>query len=116
MKDKRPRLGFLEGLFTRQERTALTFFVGVGIAGLLLIGWRKAYPPAPPAFVELKVHVNAATAEELAALPGIGPTLAKRIVEDRRQHGCFLTLTDLSRVKGVTPKVLEKLQNHVQFD
>jgi len=103
-------------IFTRQERTALAFVITVGIAGLGLIGWRKAHPPAPPAFSRLSVRVNAATAEELAALPGIGPVLAKRIVEDRKQHGHFLTLIDLSRVKGVTPKILEQLKYHVQFD
>lgn len=105
-----------EGILTRQERTALTFFVAVCIAGCGFIAWRKMHPPHPPAFMELKVHVNTATAEALVALPGIGPTLAKRIVEDRNQRGRFLILTDLRRVKGITPKILEKLKYHVQFD
>ena len=105
-----------ERIFTRQERTALIFFVTVGIAGCALAGWRRSHLPPSPVFVELKVHVNTASAEKLAALPGIGPTLAARIVEDRTQRGRFLTLADLSRVKGVTPKILEKLKEHVQFD
>ena len=105
-----------ERIFTRQERSAIAFFTAVGIAGLALIVWRKGHPPVPAPFVQLTVHVNVATAEELAALPGIGPALAKRIIEDRNRQGRFLTLDDLSRIKGITPKILEKLQRHVQFD
>lgn len=107
---------FLEGIFTRQERAALGFLIGVSLLGLAVIGWRRAFPPGPAPFVELSVQVNRAGAAELAALPGIGPKLAQRIAEDRRNHGYFVTLEDLKRVKGVTPKTLEKLKGLVRFD
>ena len=116
MKGTRFQWGFLERLFTRQERVALTLILGVGLAGLALMGWQRGHPLRPPQFVELKVRVNVATPTELAALPGIGPVLAKRIAEHRRRHGRFLTLSDLSQVKGVTPKVLEKVKGLVRFD
>ena len=111
-----PLRGFLEGIFTPQERTALGFLIGIGFLGLAILGWRSARPPSPPRFVELSVQVNRAGAAELAALPGIGPKLAQRIAEDRRSRGYFVTLEDLKRVKGVTPKTLEKLKGLVRFD
>ena len=107
----------LESLFTRQERLALGFVLGVGLLGMAarfclpeqLEGRR--FIPQPPT-----VAVNRAEPAELTALPGIGPVLAQRITEDRKLHGRFLTLSDLSRVKGVTPKVLEKVKGWVRFD
>ena len=110
------RWGFLERIFTRQERAALLFVAGVGLFGLGVIGWQKMFPPARAPFVQLSVNVNTATEPELVALPGIGPVLAKRIAQHRQRHGRFLTLSDLIRVKGVTPKVLDRVRGLVRFD
>jgi competence protein ComEA len=63
-----------------------------------------------------EVAVNRASVEELAALPGIGPVLAERILRDRKLHGRYLTLGDLKRVKGMTPKALDKLKGYLRFD
>jgi len=58
------------------------------------------------------VHVNLNTAgtEELVGLPGIGQAMAARIVAYRSQHGKFISLDDLSRVKGIGKKKLERLR------
>ena len=106
---------FLGQLFTRQERMSLALAIGVSFVGILLaaLPMPAAFHPAP---AMLTVRLNAATAEELASLPGIGPVLAQRIVEDRSRHGRFVTLSDLSRVKGITAKILEKLKGSVRFD
>ncbi len=56
-----------------------------------------------------KVNINTATAEELDALPKVGPVLAKRIVEWREQHGPFASVEDLDAVDGVGPKMMESL-------
>jgi competence protein ComEA len=66
---------------------------------------KDATPPAP-------VDVNKATAEELQSLPGIGPTLAARIVEARKTSP-FKSVDDLRRVPGIGPKTLDKLRPHV---
>ncbi len=109
-------LGRWESLFTRQERMALSFLIGVGLLGLglQLLGWGRQ-----PTGVEAgpaAISVNRAGLEELTALPGIGPVMARRVMEDRRQHGRFLTLSDLRRVKGISPKSLEELRGRVRFD
>jgi competence protein ComEA len=55
------------------------------------------------------IDLNKATAQELQTLPGIGPTLAQRIVEDRESKGDFATVNDLSRIKGIKAKTIEKI-------
>ncbi|WAH97037.1 ComEA family DNA-binding protein [Arthrobacter sp. MMS18-M83] len=56
-----------------------------------------------------KLNLNTATAEELDALPKVGPVLAKRIVEWRQQRGPFAAVEDLDAVDGVGPKMMESL-------
>lgn len=55
------------------------------------------------------INLNTATASELESLPGIGPGLAARIIEDRDKNGRFRTVKDLDRVRGIGPKLLEKV-------
>jgi competence protein ComEA len=59
------------------------------------------------------LDLNAATASDLEALPGIGPVLARRIIEHRTQRGAFRRLDDLLQVKGVGPRLLEGLRPRV---
>jgi competence protein ComEA len=60
-----------------------------------------------------KVDLNRATAEQLRTLPNIGPTLATRILDARRDKP-FRAVDDLRRVKGVGAKTLEKLRPFVE--
>ena len=50
---------------------------------------------------------------ELAVLPNIGESLAKRIVEDRALHGPFREASDLRRVRGIGPKTLEGMKPYL---
>lgn len=47
------------------------------------------------------VSLNTATAEQLDSLPGIGPTLAQRIITWRDTHGGFLSIDQLNDVPGI---------------
>lgn len=62
------------------------------------------------------VNVNSATAEELALLPGVGPTKAQAIVRYRTEHGAFKRIEDLAAVKGIGEKGLVKLRGHVALE
>lgn len=57
-----------------------------------------------------KLDLNRATAEELQHLPGIGPVLAQRVVEQRTTHGPFHTVDDLRDVKGIGKKRMDQLR------
>ena len=60
-----------------------------------------------------KVNINSATAQQLEALPGVGPKLAARIVEYRQKAGGFKSAQELMNVKGIGEKNFEKIQPHV---
>lgn len=55
------------------------------------------------------LDLNRATIAELDALPGIGMTLAERIVSSRESEGRFQSVDDLSRIEGLGPSVLAKI-------
>ena len=61
------------------------------------------------------VDVNGASAEEIARLPRIGMSLAKRIVDDRTARGLFRGPGDLDRVPGVGQALLATLQGRVSY-
>lgn len=59
------------------------------------------------------VHLNTATEEELTKLPGIGPALAKRVIEHRRKIGGFKSVEQLLEVKGIGKKKLEQIRPYI---
>lgn len=61
-----------------------------------------------------RVDLNAATARELEALPGIGPVLAQRIVSWREQHGPFREPGDLRAVPGIGERTFQSLAELVK--
>lgn len=62
--------------------------------------------PAPPA---PRININTASREQLDLLPGIGPAMADRILAVRARIGRFASVDDLRHIKGIGPKVFEKL-------
>lgn len=56
------------------------------------------------------VNINTATAEELQALPRIGPAMAQRIIAWREAHGGFRSVDELDAVPGIGPSMLENLR------
>lgn len=63
---------------------------------------QNASGPAP-------VSLNGADTEQLATLPGIGPTLAARIVQWREQNGRFTAVDELLEVTGIGPAKYEEI-------
>lgn len=58
------------------------------------------------------VNVNTATVEQLSLLPGVGDSKAKAIIEFRAAHP-FKTVEELVNIKGIGPKMLEKMRAYV---
>ena len=60
-----------------------------------------------------KVNINTATVEELGTLPRVGPVMAQRIVDWRKEHGAFASVDELDAIDGIGPKLMESLQDLV---
>ncbi len=59
------------------------------------------------------VNVNLASVEELCRLPGVGPVIAQRIVEEREHGGFFSYPADLLCVKGIGEKTLSRFRDQI---
>lgn len=59
------------------------------------------------------IDINYATAEELETLPGIGPTLAMRIVQYRDEHGPFQTIEDIMNVSGIGQSTFDLIKDYI---
>jgi competence protein ComEA len=60
--------------------------------------------------------VNTASASELDLLPGVGPVIAGRIIDEREEHGPFISVDSLARVTGISSDTLEELRPLVTVD
>ena len=72
--------------------------------------WLESARIILPRFVTPQpIDVNSATAEQLIALPGIGPALAQRIIDYREAHGPFPSIKALEAVSGIGPQTVAGL-------
>jgi len=62
-----------------------------------------------------QINVNTATIEELMRLPGIGPTLAARIVEHRSKHGLFKRPQEIIIVRGMSARRYRQLAHLIHI-
>jgi competence protein ComEA len=71
-----------------------------------------------PARAEVSAHVsiNQASREELEKLPGIGPALAARIVEQRERYGPFRRAEHLMLVRGISERRFRQLRPYINAE
>jgi len=62
------------------------------------------------------VNINKATSEQLQMLPRVGPALAGRILEFRKENGEFHSIDELQAVRGVGERSLETLRPYLSLD
>ena len=69
-----------------------------------------------PSIQETKdlVSINNASLEELDTLPGVGPSIAQRIIEYRKEQP-FTSLDDLKNVNGIGDKTFEKMKEQISL-
>lgn len=60
-----------------------------------------------------KININTASVKELDALPGIGPTMARRIEEYRQSKGAFTSIEDIKHVKGIGDGLFKKIRDRI---
>lgn len=62
------------------------------------------------------ININTAGAAELDLIPGIGPALARRIIEYRENSGPFGKIEDIVKVTGIGPAMFEKMKDRITVD
>jgi len=104
----------------REQRTVGVLAVGA-LALLAAVWWRHGghrgqvidIDRAPPLVANFQVDVNKADWPELIQLPGVGRTLAQRLIDQREQNGNFRDVDDLMRVGGIGPRTLERIRPYL---
>ena len=104
---------------TRKQILAAALAVVLIAAGALFLiapVWQPQRPAAAcapvmaaqnPAPDPELIDINTATAEELTALPGLGPRKAAALVAYRTEHGAFASLADAAAVRGISLRMTE---------
>lgn len=77
---------------------------------LVLPGAEQTPEPAENGNTEL-ININTASLEELDSLPGIGPTIAQRIIDYRDENGPFQTIEDILNVSGIGPSTFDNIKD-----
>ena len=103
----------------RRQAIAISILLGLLFSWLVLqqsirscsdqplsVHHREQYP-------DRQWDVNEVTAAQLEQLPGIGPTLAERIVQYRGTHGPVTEVSQLLEVKGIGPTTLERVSPYI---
>jgi competence protein ComEA len=114
--------GSPRGVLRRGDQIVLAALALIGLAGILL--WWVSRGGGRGGVIEIDhaerrdlvfaVDANSASWPELAQLPGIGETLARRIVEERQRRGPFLDVADIPRrVQGIGPKKFQQMQPYL---
>lgn len=84
------------------------------VASLILIGFILATAgPALAAEARRVVNINSADAGQLALLPRVGPSVAQRIVQFRKENGPFKSPEDLMLVRGIGEKTFQLIKPYL---
>ncbi|MEZ5591122.1 MAG: ComEA family DNA-binding protein [Gammaproteobacteria bacterium] len=87
------------------------------LKGAKAVSTQPAMPSktATPKLAQQPVNINTASADELTALPGIGPAKADAIIKYRQDIGPFQTIDDLLNIKGIGEKTLLKNRDMIRL-
>lgn len=83
----------------------------LALISLLLAPLAVEVSAQQPGSGKAKVNINAAGLNELQGLPRVGPKIAQRILDFRKEHGPFKKIEELMKVKGIGEKMFNNLKD-----
>ncbi len=119
-----PRVSTARRLLQAADQVTLAGLVAACFLAILAHGGclvlfrhqRIDFDRAPPLELQFQIDVNTADWSEFTLLPGIGETLARRVVKHRAQHGPFRSVEQLEEVPGIGPKTMRRIRRFVKVD
>jgi competence protein ComEA len=91
----------------------LALSLGMVFGSVSVLAQKAPASTGQTAAAAAKININSATAEQLASLPGIGPSMARSIIEHRSKVGRFQRIEELMNVKGVGEKKFLKIKDRL---
>lgn len=110
-----------DALIRPRERRTATVLTAGALALMAVVWWRHAgdaggmidIDRAAPLTAKFQVNVNQADWPELMQLPGVGRTLAERMIAEREERGAFQSVEELTRVDGIGPRTIERIRPYL---
>jgi len=107
--------GFMDGYHHSRAISKDSIIVNVSSNAASLSDSADLISPANMIIIR-KININTADIYSLQALPGIGPSLADKIIEYRREISQFSEFDDLLKVKGIGRQKLQELKKYISFE
>lgn len=126
--------------FTRRESSLLLFLLVTFLLGLFIRLFQIKWAPLPetPSLSQVLknngddekkiiqkedskkdsfyIILNTAVIDDFKQLPGIGPVKAERIFKFREENGCFNSIEELKKVKGIGNKTIERIKPFIRLN
>jgi comEA protein len=109
-----------------QEKRALIALSAFAVLGLAVLGYKDYFARPKLKIISMDyesavkekrlVNINTADINTIETLPGVGPKLAKDIMDYRAAHGSFLFKEDLKKVRGIGPKKCEEIKEYILLE
>lgn len=111
----------------KREKLVLLVIITILILGLIVRYYQKQSVSvnlieggftvdSGPSEIFTRININEADEGTLAMLKGVGPSLAKRIVDYRTKNGRFGSIEELKKVKGIGEKLLNHIKDEVSVE
>ena len=106
-------------LLSREEKAIILIIVISLISGCLIYfftSFNRKIKKENIIKYPVYININKANINELDKLPGIGKTIAQRIVDYREKNNGFKNIEELKNIKGITNKKLEKIIKYIKIE